>query len=441
MLYLHRHEGRLARRLAGYCLAALTILTGDPVAAQQLLTVENGKSITLPQSSEVETVFISDTSVADARVSPGDRVFVFGKSVGETSLIATHLDSGTETAYRIVVTHRLSEIRSVLNARFPGEQIAVESSRGSLMVTGLVSDERTRATVIETLRSATPDSSIIDRLTVGGSNVIRLRVVLLEVSRNEAENFGIDWSATVADNGFFIGADSRGVLRLGTAEDDAESSLSAAVDLLVSSGIATIVQETVLSTVTGEQAQFSVGGEIPVPSFITEGEDSEAGNFQLDYKFIGTALDFTPTIADGNKLRLLIDSTISSDTGNVSTVNGNTFPTLSSRSFRTNVELTDGQPFVIAGVSRNNSIGDLRRSRGPGLSRGVDTVFGTDRVTSSSQELVIIVTPLLEDDTRLSVQERLPSPTSNLEYILSGAPLGKGLGTPELGRIAAGFKY
>jgi len=201
------------------------------------------------------------------------------------------------------------------------------------------------------------------------------------------------------------------------------------------------MQETMLSTVVGEQAQFSVGGEIPVPSFITEAEDAEAGNFQLDYKFIGTEINFTPTIVNQKKIRLLIDSTISSDTGNVSTVNGNTFPTLSNRSFRTNVELQDGRPFVIAGVTRANTASDLRHSRGSGLPRIIDRVFGADRMTNSSQELVIVVTPLLEGDTKLKIQERLPSPISNLEYILSGAPLGKGLSTPRFGTIAAGFKY
>jgi pilus assembly protein CpaC len=350
------------------------------------------------------------------------------------------LDGGGEISYRVVVTHQLSEIRSVLSSRFPGEQISLESSRGSLMVTGVVSSERVRATIMETLSNAIQGGSIIDQITVGGSNVIRLRVVLLEVSRNEAENFGIDWSATVSNNGFFIGADNRGVLRLGKS-DDAESGLSAVVDLLVSTGIATIVQETVLTTVNGEQAQFSIGGEIPVPSVINQGTDAEVGNFQLDYKFIGTVLNFTPSIGDGNKLRLLIESEISSETGKVSSVNANTFPTLNSRSFRTTVELEDVRPFVVAGVSRNNSISEMRSNRGTGLSRTIDAVFGTDRITSSTQELVIIVTPLLGDDTRIPIRNRLPDPTSNLEFILSGTPLGKSLGAPDLGKVSAGFKY
>lgn len=432
--------GRLPRGVVGVLALVAWLLAALAAQAQERLVVEEGKSVLLPVWSDVQTVFISDTGVADATISPDNRVFVFGKTVGETSLIATSLDGASETTFTVVVTHRMSEIRSMLGARFPGQQIAVESSRGSLLVTGVVANEQVRSTVIETLQGAVSQTNIIDRLSVDGSNIIRLQVLLLEVSRNQVERFGIDWTATVANNGFFIGASDRGVLRFGKS-DTAETSLSAAVDVLVSSGIATIVQETVLATVGGEAANFAVGGEIPVPTFISDGEGANGQNFQLDYKFIGTNLSFTPTLAPGNKLRLLIDSTISAADGTVATVNGNDFPNLSSRSFRTNVELEDAQPFVIAGVSRNNTVGNLRQGRGGALSRAVDGLFGADSVSGTSQELLVVVTPMLTERKPVEIADRLPKVMGNLEYILSGTPGGKIPGASPGAFGPAGFKY
>lgn len=416
------------------------ILAGTPGHAQERLIIEDGKSILLPVADDVRTVFISDTSVADANVSPDNKVFVFGKAPGETTLVVTSLDGTSEMTFTIVVTHNMTEIRSMMGTRFPGQQIAIESSRGSLLVTGVVADERTRATVIETLQGAVAETNIIDRLSVDGSNIIRLQVLLLEVSRTQVERFGIDWTATVANNGFFVGASDQGVLRFGKS-DTAETSLSAAVDVLVSSGIATIVQETVLATVGGEAADFSVGGEIPVPNFITGKTDDGGQNFQLDYKFIGTKLSFIPVAAPGNKLRLLIESTVSAADGTVATVNGNDFPNLSTRSFRTNVELQDRQPFVIAGVSRNNSVGNLRRSNGGTFSRAVDTLFGADAVSGSSQELLVIVTPLLAESDAGPIEDRLPKVMGNLEYILTSIDGGKAPGSSTAGFGSAGFKY
>lgn len=425
----------------GQLCAAMLLFLLIPLsaAAQQRLVVEQGKSILLPLSSDIDTVFVSDTTIADASISPNNRVFIFGKAVGETSLFAT--SNETDVSFTIVVTHHLSEIRKVIRNRFPREQVSVESSRGSILVTGVVSSDLVRSTLITTLESAAPETTIIDRLNVASSNIVRLEVRLLEVSRSQVENFGIDWTATVAGNGFFLGTNNRGVLTFGK-NDGADSSLNAAVDVLVSNGIATVVQETVLSTVNGEEALFSVGGEIPIPTFVPATEGTPNGNFQLDYRFIGTELAFTPSIAPGNKMRLLIDSTISSQGEEASTVNGNTFPNLNTRSFRTNVELEDRQPFVIAGVSRADTSSQLRQDRGTGLSRFVDTVFGQDRVRANSQELVVIVTPLLSDSEPEDIQTRLPAPVSNLEFIFSkGGVSAKTAGRGGSFQGAAGFRY
>ncbi|EAQ24860.1 type II and III secretion system protein family protein [Roseovarius sp. 217] len=432
---------RHALALVSFILMLPSVLS-SPASAQERLTVEQGKSILLPVGDNVDTVFVSDTTVADASISSNNRVFVFGKEVGETSLIATSTYADSDMTFTVVVTHKLSEIRSVIQSRFPGEQIAVESSRGSLMITGIVSSDRVRETLVTTLESAAPETTIIDRLRVASSNIIRLEVKLLEVSRTQVENFGIDWNATVTANGFFLGTSNRGVLSVGKS-DTAESSLNAALDVLISNGIATIAQETVLSTVNGEEALFSVGGEIPIPTFIPVDSGSSDGNFQLDFKFIGTSLSFTPSIAPGNKLRLLIDSTISSQGQTSSTVNGNVFPNLNTRSFRTNVELSDRQPFVIAGVTRNDTSNDLRQDRGTGLSRIVDSLLGQDRVTANSQELVVIVTPLLTELEPQSIQERLPAPLSNLGFILSNRDSRTAIThEPRYNAFgAAGFRY
>ncbi|MFK8053414.1 MAG: type II and III secretion system protein family protein [Woeseiaceae bacterium] len=422
-------------------LTLLLSLFATYAAAQNRLVVEQGMSVILPIDEDYDTVFVSDTTIADASISPSNRVFVFGKSVGETTLIATATDMNQDMMFTVVVTHKLSELKSVLRKRFPREQVSVESARGSILLTGLVSSEIVRKTLVATVSGFDPETTIIDRLSVANSNIVRLELKLLEVSRSQVENYGIDWAGTVASNGFFLGTSGGGAITVGK-NDAVGTSLSATLDLLVSSGIATVAQETVLSTVNGEEALFSVGGEIPIPTFISDNEDGSNGNFRLDYKFIGTQLAFTPSVAPGNKLRLLINSTLSSQGQTASTVNGNTFPNLNTRSFRTNVELKDRQPFVIAGVSRSDTQSDLRQDRGGAFSRLVDSIAGKDRLTANSQELVVIVTPLLSDRAPADLRASLPAPVSNLEYIFSRGGIGaktKGRGKAVFG--AAGFRY
>lgn len=410
--------------------------------AQSGLTVEVGKSFVLPGSMEVGTVFIADPGVADANVSPNNSVFVFGKAVGETTLTIEELGGERTQNFTIRVTHNLSQINRTLASRFPGNSIAVESSRGSILVTGTVTDEQRRGDIIQTLQASVPESAIIDRLTVAGSNLIRLQVRLIEVQQSVASNYGIDWNATVAGSGFSIGANNGGILSLNN-NGSATDSLNASVDVLVNNGVATILQETTLSTVNGGEATFSVGEEIPVPTFISDNDGADNGNFSLDYKFVGTRLIFRPASAPGNKIRMNIDSLISSETQTNSTVNGNVFANLNSRSFQTSVELGDRQPFVIAGLTRRETDAALRASRGTLLSNAVNTVFGRDTAGSSSRDLVVIVTPILNDLGPVSLEHILPDHASNLEFILSRGFEGSGKIPSNYTDVPgpAGFKY
>lgn len=431
-----------ARRIMVALVAvSIWLLWVAPAQAQDRITVEIGKAVNLPNTAAIASVFVADTSIADATVDEGSQVFVYGVGIGETTLFAA-ADDGRLTEYVVVVTHNLTELRRALSQRFPGTAVSISSSRGSVLVSGIVDSEQKRERLIQTIEASVPGSAIIDQMVVSTSNLITLRVRLLEVDRSRAASYGVNWDATVASNGFFLGTSANGVIRLGR-DDSAVDSLNASLDVLTTSGIVSIQQESLLSTVTGQSAQFSVGGEIPVPTFVSDTQTDGGGNYKLDYKFIGTSLEFTPVNAPGEKLRLEIDSVISSAAATSTTVNGNTFPNLRSRAIKTSVELEDRQSFVIAGISRNEASVNLRNGRDMGFSRAVDTIFGADRTTNTDQELVIVVTPLLSDTDYRDPTQGLPRAMTNLEYILSGGRDGSPkatLGLPDAIRHA-GFQY
>lgn len=430
-----------ACRVGIFVLGAV-VMSGKAAQSQDemRLVVEMGKGIVLPGGGVVDTVFVADNAIADAIASESGEIYVYGRAVGETTLLASAAD-GAQSQYTVMVTPNIVELRRELGERFPGTNVSIKASRGSVLVSGVVGDEVQRQRLIQTIESDLPNLAVIDQLEVSSSNLVTLRVRLLEVDRTRADSFGIDWDATVASNGFFLGASDRGVIRLGARKDTTDS-LNAALDVLTTSGIVTVAQETLLSTVVGKSAHFSVGGEIPVPNYISDQQDGGTGNYKLDYKFIGTDLSFTPVNAPGEKLRLEIESNISSAGTSATTVNGNTFPNLRSRSIRTSVELEDRNSFVIAGISRDETVLDLRNGRAPGLSRAVDALFGSDRRGKAEQELVIVVTPLLSADSGEQPSAPVLRSVSNLEHIIS-KPDGSFKSTKRLPKVIqlAGFRY
>ncbi|SCZ61766.1 pilus assembly protein CpaC [Epibacterium ulvae] len=421
---------------------SFALVTVKPGYTQSTLVIEVGEGILLPSANDIGTVFVADPAIADATISPGNEVFLFGKTPGRTTLIATGLGGGERTTYVIRIIHSLSEMRRTLGQRFPGEDISISSSTGSLYVSGAVSSDQVRQRAIETIQAAQPDTLVIDELSVTGSNKVRIGVRVLEVSRSKIEDFGVDWDATFATNGLFLETSNRGQLNL-TDQGSGSSQINATVDLLVDENIATLVQETVLTTVTREPARFAVGSQIPIPQFINEVQNDDTPTFGVDFRFIGTELTFTPDFVAGNKLRLSIDSTLSTIQENTSEISGDSFPNLNTREFSTKVDLLDKQSFVIAGLSRNSSSADLRSAKESRVSRVVNSLFGTDNTQSQQEEIVVIVTAHLTDDPKLNIRERIDTHVDNLKYILSNPTTqpGKGAWLSGIPTGVAGFKY
>ena len=406
-----------------YTFAAFTFVA-SAIAQNELgaekqgsIHLEIGEGVLIPNTVAVEAVFVSDPEVADVRKSPEETIFLFGKSVGTTSFIATDNSGNKLFSFTIFVSHKLGEIQDMLSNRFPNEPVSVRSSRGSIMVSGSISNNRVHKSIFDSLEAALPETAIIDTTQILASNLVSLDVKILEVNKTQAERFGVDVNALIAANGFSIGVENRGTVRVGFNPEKQVSKLTATLDLLISNQVATVKTETSLSTLSGKQAVFEVGGEIPIPSFSTSGNTRD---FSLNYKFVGLLLQFTPVRLEENKVLLNIASSVSNAEPSSLSVNGNAFPTLNTRRFTTEIELADQQSFLIAGLSQQGSLASLRQpKKDHQISRGLAELFSSNQVQSDSRELIILVTPLFRRPKLRSISLENIRPASNLEYIVS----------------------
>ena len=113
------------------------------------------------------------------------------------------------------------------------------------------------------------------------------------------------------------------------------------------------------------------------------------------YKEFGIRLTFRPTIA-GDIIRLRVRPEVSTlDFGNGITLSGFRIPALSTRRAETDVELRDGQSFVIAGLLDN--VTQENGAEVPGLSRLpiIGNLFKSKADRAERTELMVIITPRL----------------------------------------------
>src|SRR3989442_7559448 len=259
---------------------------------------------------------------------------------------------------------------------------------------------------------------------------ILLEVTVAELDRTAMEEHGIDFRAAANSfvNAYFMGGGAgprpggqnvlippqgSPLLPLGTSSDHPtyafnvpNSDITALIQILQSEQLATILAQPKLLAMSGQNAAFQVGGEIPIRI---------ATGFATDivFKPFGTIVNFIARISDEGDILLTVNPEVSQPDFS-SPVEG--IPTFRTRRASTATRLRNGETLVIGGL--------LQRSRNE-LASGVPYlqdipavgyIFRHTLYMDSVTELMIVVTPRLVKTLKPGTAMGLPTdppPVSN----------------------------
>lgn len=402
-----------------------------------------GKSIVIDYPADIARISTSNPDIVDAAPVTAREVLVHGKAFGTVTVVVWS-KSGQRNFYNVTVEQNLEPLRRLLKDTFPREDIHVQSSRDSLSLTGRVSskDAADRATAL-----ATPFAKqIVNNLAIATvvDKQILLRVKFAELDRSAATQFGVNLISTGATNtigrvatGQFpapslqaVGGDVPTTFQISDALNifafRNDLNLGALIRALQTRNLLQILAEPNLVTTNGKEASFLVGGEFPIP--VLQG-GSNAGAVTIQFREFGIRLTFNPVITENNTIRLYVKPEVSAlDFAHALSFNGFNIPALSSRKMETNIELGEGQSFVIAGLIDNRVTETI--SKIPGLSSLpiLGNLFKSKEVDRNNTELVVLVTP--EITVPLQPGEAKPSPVMPREFMVTPSTTGDPYATP-----------
>ncbi len=420
---------------------------GPPI----LLEAGKGTLIRLPRPAA--TVFIANPDVADVQVKSPSMIYVNAKTPGETVLYAVDADDNVLLNAPIRVEHDVSRLRESLHALIPGENVAVESVDGSLVLKGNVSTalRAEKANALATSIANEAKGKVVNQLSVATPNQVNLRVKIAEVSRTVLKAFGVNWSKSIGDTQFntsnpVTGGQiaSRNTIAFGFGAPG--SRIEAQVDALAQEGLLTILAEPNLTATNGQPASFLAGGEFPVP--VAGSAANGIATITVAFKEFGIRLDFTPTIMDAQHVSLRVRPEVSelTNTGAVSvpiTANNTvTIPALTVRRAETTLELGSGESFALGGLLSHSLEQDISKVPGLGDIPILGQLFRSSRFQKGETELVIIVTPYLVKPAPTVAS--LQSPTDgfvtphDVQTIINGATYRQTLPAGEKVRVAPG---
>jgi pilus assembly protein CpaC len=398
-------------------LAALITISAGLARAQgaEALNLKVGQSVVIDYPSDIRQVDFSNPEILDGNAVTTREIVLHGKGLGSTTMIVWS-KTGQRNFYNVTVDTNIEPLKRLLKESFPNETIQVSTSRDSISLNGHVSSKEVgdRAVALATPFAKTIVPNMQFGTPIGIERQILLRVKFLDLDRSKELQYGVNLlgltgqTASGISTGQFSASSLTGTLGSGGATQqstvtntisqalnifalDPKLNIGALIKALETETIAQTLAEPTLIATNGKEASFLVGGEVPVP--VLQG-GANAGAVTVQYKEFGIRLFFTPNITDNHTIKLHLKQEVSSLDYSIATVlNGFTIPGMATRRAETDVEMGEGQSFVIAGLVNNTEVDTYNKIPILGSLPIFGALFKSRQEQKTREDLVVVVTP------------------------------------------------
>jgi len=422
---------------------AATGLKADSAVNKAAISVSVNGSTVLDQAVGIRRISIANAEIAEAVAVSTNEIVVNGKAVGDTSLIVWDL-KGNRSMLEVHVlanTSKIDAVRAEL-LKEAGADVTIDVQDGTVFVNGTVADE---TSALRAFNIATTMGKVVNLLRVNtpaSEPQILLKVRFADVDRSAASQFGINLFQ-MSPTG--IGTSTTGLFGQNPTFNFTQNgsqnttnwnlsnllnifyfapniNLGAVLQDLATHNVLQILAEPNLLTLSGKSASFLAGGEFPFPTI--QGGASGVGQITIQFKEFGVRLSFLPVVTPRGTIRLTVTPEVSSlDYANGLSISGYTVPGLATRRVQTEIELENGQSFVIAGLLNNQVTDQLSKMPGFASVPILGKLFQSKTTSKSSSELLIMVTPELVNPIQAGVKvPELPFPQPFLKDGPMAAP-------------------
>jgi pilus assembly protein CpaC len=397
----------------GLPLATPSLAADDDAAAieqadmNRFVRMGLNKSVVVRLPADARDVIVGNPEIVDAVVRTKNTAYLFARKMGQTNIFFFDGNGQQILALDLEVAQDTTGLRKLLNRTLPGNRITVDTVGTNIVLGGTARNAlevKTATDLANKFSGAEGDTNtVINTMLVEGEDQVMLKVKVVEIQRDVMKQFGVDFAAMidfgkVAFNLVNAPNNLTNVLAGGSGVKSGVGSGGSNFETLIRAmeqdGLVRTLAEPNLTAMTGQEAKFHAGGEIPI---VVDCGDDTAGRC-VDYKNYGVEVDFTPTVLSEDRIILKIKTNVSE------VADGNAF---TSRSSQTTLELPSGGSMMIAGLIKETSRQSLAGT--PGLKKLpiLGQLFRSQDFVANETELVVFVTPIL---VRPTTQAKLTSP-------------------------------
>lgn len=394
-------------------------------AESEVITIANHTSQVLRFDRPVVRVAVSDPDICDLIFVGADDILVNAKKIGKANLIAWDQDGNVAT-YGLQSSLDVERLDKIIHRIDEKAQVRIVPFNNTVAVYGSAETSLKLRQIQDAVKAF--DEKSLNYMSIHEPKQVLLEVRFAEVNRTLADKFKFDLMSISRWGPLGISAGQTGGMAAGSSGGAfipkgnvwdfgnmmTQNPTQSVTDIfwgyynrryyiqpylqwLEQKGVLTIMARPNLIAKEGEESNFEVGGEYPVPVASSNGE------IQIGFKKYGTNMKFTPEILDGGVIRLKLRAEVSQiDTSTTVTTGGVSVPGITQRIQSTVVELKEDQTLVIGGIL-NQKVDKVHRTT-PFLSNlpVVGRLFTADSVSRTDIELLIVITPHIAQSVELN---------------------------------------
>jgi len=384
-------------------------------------------------------VSMTNPDVADIADAQSDKVSILAKKAGSTVLFLWDATGKHSVKIRVasedlsVVKERVEKILS--EANITGVTLEENMDEGKVVVEGTLSkDDKNR---MDDILQPYSDNLLNLAKVEKSEDLIQVDMQVVEISTTLEQDLGIQWMNAQGSNqstATTTGTSTTTGLALPYTETPPSTNgkigdffkignfnrtfqLQATVNALLQEGKAKLISKPRLVAVSGKQASFLVGGEIPVNNTTTSASGGSTQS-STTYTQYGVNMTVTPTLREG-KIDVVLNVDIR-DVDNSSSFSGSTGNTVAfiTRTASTDLLMDNKQTIVLAGLIKYSESETL--SEVPFLSKVpiLGALFRNRNIPGDANtEMVIILTPTVLTDRKIAKNQLvMPTPSERDAY-------------------------
>lgn len=433
--------------------------TGPGVSKRLKLGLNKALVIDLP--TDAHDILVADPSLADAVTRTSRRLYLFGKTVGQTNIFIFGPNGEEIISVELEIERDVTGLQAHLARFLPDSDINVEIISDNIVLTGsvrtpqdaaqaanlaqifLTGGEATTRNITESSGSggegavaiyaeARQQSKIVNLLKIDGEDQVTLKVTIAEVSRHVLKQLGFNSSISSGGSTMFANSNPSNLGTLSTGLNFAQlvngsiggRSITSHLNAMEQAGVMRTLAEPSLTAISGESAKFYVGGEFQLRDEVDYDDNGTPTYTDREVEY-GIRLNFTPVVLSPGRISLKVQTEVSEPTFEGSSTlqgargaPGLTRLSIKRREAETAVELPSGGSIVLAGLVKD----EIRQAMSgyPGLSKVpvFGSLFRSRDFVRNETELVIIATPYI---VKPVARNQIARPDDNFNAASDGA--------------------